>query len=73
MTPSKFIEYQERRLGRELTPSQLQAVLRARADCRGGKRDTVRAMRAAFNALLLPHELGPRDRPAETVQLEPAE
>ncbi|RYG56098.1 MAG: hypothetical protein EON56_04675 [Alphaproteobacteria bacterium] len=63
MTPSKFIDYQERRLKRDLTPVELQAVLKARADCESGKRDTVRAMRAALNALLLPHELSPADMP----------
>jgi len=73
VTPSKFIDYQERRLNRELTASELQAVLKARADCQGGKRDTVRAMRAALNDLLLPHELSPSDRPPQTVQGETKE
>lgn len=73
MTPSKFIDYQERRLGRELSASELQAILKARADCQGGKRDTVRAMRAALNALLLPHELSPGDRPTRTVEEDSAD
>lgn len=63
MTPSKFIDYQERRLGRVLNAVELQAVLKARADCGLGKRETVKAMRVALNALLLPSELGPADQP----------
>jgi hypothetical protein len=63
MTPSKFIDYQERRLGRSLSAEELQAVLKARGASDSGRRDTLRAMRAALQELLPPHELGPEDRP----------
>lgn len=56
MTPSKFIAYQERRLGRPLTKQELAAVSVAREQTATGKRDTVKAMRAALNALLPEHE-----------------
>ena len=50
MTPSKFIAYEERRLGRPLTAAERSVVLLARAQCTTGKRDTVKAMRAALEA-----------------------
>jgi hypothetical protein len=54
MRPSKFIAFQERRLSRPLNPHELEAVQAARDDCRTGKRDTVKAMRLALDALLSP-------------------
>lgn len=48
--PSKYIPTTERWLGRCLTLGEREAVLNARKACPGGKRDTVRAMRAAFKA-----------------------
>ena len=50
MTPSKFIAYQERRLGRPLSKEERETVLAAREACASGKRDTVKAMRAALEA-----------------------
>lgn len=46
--PSKFIAYEERRLGRPLTVEERATVLAARESCSGGKRDTVKAMRVAL-------------------------
>jgi len=52
MKPSHVIGHEQRRLGRILTEKERHAMLAARADCRGGKRDTVKAMRAALVAQL---------------------
>ena len=48
MIPSKFIAHQERKLGRPLTQEELAVVAAAREECGTGKRDTVKAMRAAL-------------------------
>ncbi len=54
MRPSKFIAFQERRLGRSLWPEELAAIQRAREDCKTGKRDTVKAMWDALEATPAP-------------------
>ena len=48
MIPRRFVGYMERNLGRALTPAEIEVVERARAECATGKRDTVKAMRAAL-------------------------
>lgn len=48
MIPRRFVDYMERSLGRSLTPRELEIVARARIECKSGKRDTVKAMRAAL-------------------------
>ena len=48
MRPSKLIAYEEYRLRRPLTEAERQAVDAARRGCTTGKRDTVKAMRAAL-------------------------
>ena len=58
MIPRRFIDYMERSLGRALTPEEIEVVNRARADCDGGKRDTVKAMRAALEAYWNEHSEG---------------
>ena len=50
MIPRQFVRYMERTLGRPLTPEESEIVARARAECQTGKRDTVKAMRAALEA-----------------------
>ena len=50
MIPSKFIAYEERRIGRPLTEAELAVIAAAREECTTGKRDTVKAMRAALEA-----------------------
>ena len=50
MIPRRFIAYMERHLGRPLTPRELEVVERARRKCGTGKRDSVKAMRAALEA-----------------------
>lgn len=50
MRPSKFIDFQERRLGRALWPNELVAIQAARDQCKTGKRDTVKAMWDALEA-----------------------
>lgn len=50
MIPRRFIAYVERSLGRPLTPEEIEIVSRARDGCDSGKRDTVKAMRAALEA-----------------------
>jgi hypothetical protein len=54
MQPSKFIAYQERRIGRRFTPDEVACIEEARAACPGGKRDTVKAMWAALKECLPP-------------------
>ena len=49
MTPRRFIPYWERCLRRPLTAEEREAVEAARAACTTGKRDSVRAMRAALD------------------------
>ena len=51
MKPSHFIAYAERKLGRPLTDQEREAVDEARLDT-SGKRDGVKAMRAALEAYL---------------------
>lgn len=51
MKPSRFIQYAERRLGRQLTSEERAAVDKARLDT-SGKRDGVKAMRAALEQVL---------------------
>ena len=51
MIPSKFIEYAERKLGRALSVEERDAVLLARDESEG-KREGVKAMRAALEGLL---------------------
>ena len=53
MIPGKFIAFQERSLGRRLSLLELAAVQAARASCMTGKRDTVKAMRAAMREIYL--------------------
>lgn len=48
MIPSKFIAHQERRIGRPLTDEERAVIAAAREACATGKRDTVKAMRAAL-------------------------
>jgi hypothetical protein len=47
MKPSKFVPYYERLLGRALEPDERDAIIKAR-DKSAGKRDAVKAMRAAL-------------------------
>jgi hypothetical protein len=54
VTPSKFISFQERRLGRLLTAAERDCINAARTACLGGKRDTVKAMYAALAGCLAP-------------------
>jgi hypothetical protein len=54
MQPSKFIAYQERRIGRRFTADEAACIEAARAACPGGKRDTVKAMWAALKECLPP-------------------
>ncbi|RYF10992.1 MAG: hypothetical protein EOO77_20385 [Oxalobacteraceae bacterium] len=54
MTPSKFCDYQQRRLGRSLSLIELAAIQAARDTCKTGKRDTVKAMWVALDALADP-------------------
>jgi hypothetical protein len=51
MKPSKFIDYAERRLHRSLSDEEQTAVQKARL-ATSGKRDGVKAMRAALGTLL---------------------
>ena len=51
MKPSRFIQYAERKLGRPLTDEERAAVLAARQDSEG-KREGVKAMRIALEAIL---------------------
>lgn len=48
MTPRRFIAHWERCLRRPLTVHERAAVVAARACCKTGKRDTVKAMRTAL-------------------------
>ena len=50
MIPRRFAGYMERSLGRPLTAEEIAVVNRARDDCGTGKRDSVKAMRAALEA-----------------------
>ncbi len=50
MIPRRFISQMERSLNRPLAPDEIEVVNRARAACRTGKRDSVKAMRAALEA-----------------------
>lgn len=52
MRPSKFISSQEHCLKRKLTIAELAAIKKARESSQGGKRATVKAMHAAFRALI---------------------
>lgn len=65
MKPSKFIPHYERMLGRPLTAIETDAVLRARHDAEG-KRDTIKAMRAALVALVQDAKL-----PSKTIPTQP--
>jgi hypothetical protein len=49
--PSKFKAYQERRLGRELTQEEADAIEAAQNACADGKRDTVKAMWKALKTV----------------------
>lgn len=49
MTPSKFIAFQERKLGRLLTSEETNCLNEARYACAGGKRETVKAMWSAHD------------------------
>ena len=50
MKPSKFVAHYERTLGRKLTKIELDGISAARGTA-NGKRDAVKAMRAALLAL----------------------
>jgi hypothetical protein len=52
MNPSKFIAYQQRRLGRTFSAQEVDCIETARAACPGGKRDAVKAMWAALEECL---------------------
>ena len=49
--PSRFIDYAERKLDRPLTDEEREAVEKARLET-SGKRDSVKAMRAALEGVL---------------------
>lgn len=49
MTPSKFIAFQERKMGRLLTPEETNCLNEIRYACDSGKRDTVKAMWSALD------------------------
>lgn len=51
MRPSKFVAAQEHNLNRPLRADEIKAIQAARAACKGGKQDTVKAMRRALEAV----------------------
>ncbi|NUR44536.1 MAG: hypothetical protein HOP91_00035 [Sphingomonas sp.] len=51
MKPSRFIDYAQRKLDRPLTDEEREAVEKARLET-SGKRDSVKAMRAALEGVL---------------------
>jgi hypothetical protein len=54
MVPSKFIAFQERRIGRGFTADEVECIEAARWACTGGKRETVKAMWVALQDCLEP-------------------
>jgi len=59
MKPSKFVPYYERLLGRALEPDERDAIIKARGKS-AGKRDAIKAMRAALLTMVPDAHAKPR-------------